>query len=54
LTRDATHTLAPGQIYTLHVGAHAETTGGALLSAGIVIAATGVDILHRSPAPVRP
>ena len=52
--RDGRHALAPGEVYTLHVGAHEPTTGGALTSATIAITATGADLLHRSPAPVRP
>jgi hypothetical protein len=54
LTAEATHTLAPGDVYTLHVGAHDPASGGAFASAAIAITATGADLLHRSPAPVRP
>jgi Xaa-Pro aminopeptidase len=54
LKPDATHTLAPGEVYTLHVGAHEAATGGAFASAAIAITDTGADLLHRSPASVRP
>jgi Xaa-Pro aminopeptidase len=49
LTNDGHHTLKPGEVYTLHVGAYEPASGGALTSAMIVITANGADILHRSP-----
>jgi Xaa-Pro aminopeptidase len=54
LTADANHTLSPGDVYTLQVGAYDPASGGALASAATVALATGADLLHRSPAPVRP
>ena len=54
LTHEADHALSPGEVYTLHIGAHNPASGGALTSAAIAITATGADLLHRSPAPVRP
>jgi Xaa-Pro aminopeptidase len=54
LTRETRHTLAAGDVYTLHVGAHDPASGGAFASAAIAITSTGADLLHRSPAPVRP
>lgn len=54
LTRDAGHALAPGEIYTLHVGTHDPAGGGAIVSAMAAITATGADILHRSPTHPHP
>ena len=50
LREDGSHTLAPGEVYTLQVGAHDLTAGGALISAMVAITASGADVLHCSPA----
>jgi Xaa-Pro aminopeptidase len=50
LRHDAAHTLSPGDIFTLRVGAHEPVHGGAFASAMIAITATGHTVLHRSPA----
>jgi Xaa-Pro aminopeptidase len=49
LTNEGHHTLKPGEVYTLHVGAYDPASGGALTSAMIAITANGSEILHRSP-----
>ena len=49
LTNDGHHTLKPGEVYTLHVGAYEPASGGALTSAMIAITANGSEILHHSP-----
>jgi Xaa-Pro aminopeptidase len=49
LTHDSRHPLKAGEVYTVQVGAYDPAGGGALASAMIVITATGVDTLHRSP-----
>ena len=54
LRHDSRHTLAPGEVYSLHVGAHDPASGGAVISAMIAITANGSELLHRSPAPLRP
>jgi Xaa-Pro aminopeptidase len=54
LTRDASHTLAPGDVYALHIGAHDPARGGAFASAIVVITAKGYDLIHRSTAPSKP
>jgi Xaa-Pro aminopeptidase len=54
LTLDARQTLAPGDTYTVRVGARDQATGGAFASAVIAITAAGQTILHRSPAVLRP
>jgi Xaa-Pro aminopeptidase len=51
IRHDSRHTLAPGDVYSLHVGACDPQSGGALTSAMVAITATGSDILHLSPAP---
>ena len=50
LCDDSSHALAPGEVYTLRVGAHDPVTGGALISAMIAITDKGADVLHCSPA----
>jgi Xaa-Pro aminopeptidase len=49
LTRDGHHVLAPGDVYTLHVGAHDVATHGAFASAMIAVTDKGYDLIHRSP-----
>jgi len=44
-------TLAPGEIYSLHVGVCDSQAGGALTSAMIAVTTTGSEIIHLSPAP---
>ena len=48
LTPASRHTLKPGDIYSLHVGARDES-GGAVASAMIAITERSTEILHRSP-----
>jgi Xaa-Pro aminopeptidase len=50
LREDSSHALAPGEIYTVQVGAYDPISGGAVVSAMVAITATGADILHCSPA----
>jgi Xaa-Pro aminopeptidase len=54
ITCGSGHTLAPGDVYALHVGTHDPAAGGALVSAMIVITANGTELLHRSPEPPHP
>jgi Xaa-Pro aminopeptidase len=54
LTEEASHTLEPGDVYALHIGARDPEAGGAITSAMIAITATGAEILHRSPAQPAP
>jgi Xaa-Pro aminopeptidase len=54
LRSDSGHALAPGEVYSLHVGAHDPVTGGVLISAMIAITENGSEILNRSLAPLRP
>jgi Xaa-Pro aminopeptidase len=51
ITREASHVLATGDVYTLRVGAHDPAQGGAFASALIAVDAKGCEILLRSPAP---
>jgi len=51
ITADSRHTLAPGEVYSVHVGACDPQAGGALTSAMIAVTATGSEIIHLSPAP---
>jgi Xaa-Pro aminopeptidase len=48
LTRDGDTVLAPGDVYTLHVGAHDFATSGAFASAMIAVTESGHELLHRS------
>jgi len=50
LRADSRHALAPGEIYSVHVGA-CDPHAGALTSAMIAVTATGSEIIHLSPAP---
>ncbi|HEY7301220.1 MAG TPA: M24 family metallopeptidase [Xanthobacteraceae bacterium] len=49
LTRDGEAVLAPGDIYTLHVGAYDFAARGAFASAMIAVTGNGHELLHRSP-----
>ncbi len=49
ITRDATHALAPGEVYAFHVGAH-DAGAGAIASAMVLVTGSGRDLMHRSPA----
>jgi hypothetical protein len=48
LTRDGQDVLAPGDVYTIHVGARDLAEGGAFTSAMIAITDGGYDLIHRS------
>jgi Xaa-Pro aminopeptidase len=48
LRADSRHTLNPGDVYALHVGAHDERAGGAIASAMIVLTGRGCNVLIRS------
>jgi len=50
LRTDSNEPLAPGDVYTLRVGAHELMSGGAIVSAMVAITATGAEMLHCSPA----
>jgi Xaa-Pro aminopeptidase len=50
LRADSDHALAPGEVYTLQVGAYDPISGGALVSALVAITASGAEALHCSPA----
>jgi Xaa-Pro aminopeptidase len=50
LRADSSHPLTPGEVYTLHVGAHDPIAGGAVISAMVAITATGAEALQCSPA----
>jgi Xaa-Pro aminopeptidase len=54
LTGDAAHTLAPGDVYTVQVGAHDPAAGGALTSAMIAVTARGSELLCASPGSSHP
>src|SRR5262249_57751770 len=47
---DSRHTLKPGEIYSLAVGACDPQAGGALASAMVAITPAGSELLHVSPA----
>jgi Xaa-Pro aminopeptidase len=47
---DSRHTLKPGEVYSLAVGACDPQAGGALTSAMVAVTATGSELLHVSPA----
>jgi Xaa-Pro aminopeptidase len=51
LTRDASHTFAPGDVYALRVGAHDPASGGAFASAIVAVTAKGHDLILHPPAP---
>jgi Xaa-Pro aminopeptidase len=53
LTQDAAHTLAPGDVYSLQLGAYDPAAGGAFASAMVAVTAAEPVILHRSPAALR-
>jgi len=48
LTAEASHLLAAGEVYGLHVGAR-DAQGGAVASAMVAITAQGCEVLVRSP-----
>jgi Xaa-Pro aminopeptidase len=50
LRAESNHALAPGEVYTLQVGAHDPISGGTVVSAMVAITATGAETLHCSPA----
>jgi Xaa-Pro aminopeptidase len=50
LRADSKHSLAAGEVYTLQIGAHDLTKGGAIVSAMVAITATGAETLCCSPA----
>ena len=50
ITSDSRHTLKPGEVYSLAVGACDPQDGGALTSAMVAITPTGSELLHVSPA----
>jgi Xaa-Pro aminopeptidase len=47
---DSRHTLKPGEVYSLAVGACDPQAGGALTSAMVAMTPTGSELLHVSPA----
>ena len=49
LRQDATHVLAAGDVFALHVGASDPQTVGAVASAMVAITRTGCEVLARSP-----
>jgi hypothetical protein len=49
LTHNGEDVLSPGDVYTLHVGAHDFATHGAFASAMIAVTNKGYDLLLRSP-----
>ena len=49
LTQDSHDVLAPGDVYTLHIGAHDFAEDGAFASAMIAVTDKGYDLIHRSP-----
>jgi hypothetical protein len=49
LSRDGDAVLAPGDVYTLHVGAYDFASSGAFASAMIAVTKSGHDLLHRFP-----
>jgi Xaa-Pro aminopeptidase len=49
LTQDSHDVLAPGDVYTLHVGTHDFPTHGAFASAMVAVTDRGYDLIHRSP-----
>lgn len=50
IRHDSRHALAPGEVYSLHVGA-CGPKDGALASAMVAVTAAGLEIIHLSPAP---
>jgi Xaa-Pro aminopeptidase len=50
ITSDSRHTLKPGEVYSLAVGACDPQAGGVLTSAMVAITPTGSELLHVSPA----
>ena len=50
LTADASHVLAPGEVYSLHVGAYDPACGGGFASAMVAATASGHELLYRSPS----